>query len=460
MKKILLLSIPVLIFSGLVIGIAKVNAFARAGTAYTAKILCSEVFVAGRTAQTVNRNEFDDIHPMFDKITRHVDEAARTVSTNLYGFGKAQAVYREGRGCTVKVGLLAHQEEQSTQPPIPANPFPVASRRERNQHPRIDYPKLTRLIDGGFEDNSARHRALIVAVDGKIVYERYADYFSPATPMLSWSAAKSVLATLVGIAVKDGLIDINAPVGVPEWRGDKRRSVISWDDMLRMTSGLDFEEDYSNPNSDVNRMLFKSRSMAQSAAKAPAKYDPGTVFSYSSGTSNILARSLGDVVEEELGVDLVEYAYEKLLKPLGMQKTVLETDAGGDFVGSSYMYASPREWLKLGQLYLNKGKWNGVQIFDEDWDAYVTSPTSVSENQYGAHFWLNRDGAGDLKRKLPIFPEDMYYFAGHDGHYVFVEPTRNMVVVRLGLTRGKSVFNQVAPLISGLTLSVQPLSVN
>ncbi len=311
---------------------------------------------------------------------------------------------------------------------------------------RVDYGAVDFALTRAFENNTPNHRALLVAVDGKIVDERYAEGFDASTPFLSWSMAKSVTATLVGAAVERGFIDINDPAPVPEWEGDSDKSKITWNDLLHMQSGLGFGEDYDQVRSDVNRMLFERADAGGMAARSPVEHPPGEVWYYSSGTTNLIARTLRQVLEHE-GVDLYAFAQEAIFEPVGVATITMEPDATGSIIGSSFVYATARDWARLGQLYLQDGVWNGERLLPEGWKDYVKTPAGASDRQYGAQFWLNQDGENGRERFFSGVPEEMFFFAGHEGQYVFIIPDKKMVVVRTGMTRGRPAMAEVAPVL-------------
>ncbi|MEO1676040.1 MAG: serine hydrolase [Pseudomonadota bacterium] len=434
---------------------------ARTVSAYKAKILCSEVFVAKREASIVRSDEFNDIHPILAAVGTRIDRSANIVTASLFGLGRATAVHQAGSGCTVlpsntdadiayigyQYGVLADGQPANWNTAFADQP-----------HPGVDYQRLQDTFTGAAADKDAGHRALLVAVDGKLVGEWYAEGFSRETPFLSWSMAKSVTATLIGAAVQDGLLAIDQPLGLAQWEKDDRRA-LTWSHLLHMQSGLAFDEDYASAKSDVNRMLFSAASAGGVAALAPLAYPVGTHWSYSSGTSNILAMALAANIAAT-GQSLSDYADEKLFTPLGISDATMERDAAGNFIGSSYLYASARSWLRLGDLYLNNGQWQGKRLLPAGWTDYVATPTAQSDNQYGAHFWLNREGRPDPQtgakrpRFFPALPEDTYFFSGHDGQYVIIIPQQKMVIVRLGLTRTPDPLARVAPTIASLYASV------
>ena len=205
------------------------------------------------------------------------------------------------------------------------------------------------------------------------------------------------------------------------------------ENLLQMSSGLEFDETYA-PGSDSTRMLFTEPSASDVALESSLQFAPGTHHSYSSGTTNIISRWLfqrvGDSAQSMFG-----FIHRELYQPLGMRHTVLEPDPSGVPVGSSYIYASARDWGRLGQLMLNNGEWNGEQLLEADWVRRATEPNS-SENYraYGYQFWLNR---GDEALRWPSLPADAYFMSGNRAQSVMIVPSAKAVVVRLGWSSGR-----------------------
>ena len=426
---------------------------ARIGAGYKAKVACSEIFVAGRSPRAVIDDEFDGMDAAMEQISVKVNERMQIVrASGPLGLGGIRAVHRPGYGCTIasggRVGELPPPPES-----VEAAPWPEAPAASGEAIARVDYDAVDAALTRAFAENAAGHRAVLVAVDGRIVGERYADGFDASTKFLSWSMAKSVTGTLVGAAALQGLVDVEAPAPVPEWQGDPQKSKITWDDLLRMQSGLAFGEHYDQVRSDVNRMLFEKVEAGGAAARMAVEAPPGEVWSYSSGTTNLIARTLAQVLAEN-DSGLFAFAHEAILAPIGADNVVLEPDASGNFVGSSFAYATARDWARLGQLYLQDGVWNGERLLPEGWTDYVSAPAAASDNQYGAQFWLNRDGANGRPRFFPGVSEETYFFAGHEGQYVFIVPDKNMVIVRTGMTRGRNAMQAVAPLIAEIYAAV------
>ena len=426
---------------------------AHIGAAYKAKIACSEIFVAGRKPDAVLRDEFQNIDPFLNYLTAKPDLKKQQVSAaGPLGLGRATAQYREGYGCTLKTKHKLAELPKRTNNPRP-QPWPEAPAVTGKALPYVDYAALDFALTEAFDNKDAQHRAILVIVDGKIVEERYAEGFDAQTPLLSWSMAKSVTASLVGAAALKGIVDIDDPAPVREWTKGSEHARIRWRDLLQMQDGLDFVEDYGDTSSDVNRMLFAAPDAGAVAAAQPVAFPPGLKWAYSSGTTNLVSRTLCDKLEQD-GIDLRQFAYDALFTPIGAGSFILEPDAEGNFISSSFVYATARDWARLGQLYLQEGVWNGERLLPAWWIEFVRSPAAASNNQYGGHFWLNRDGENGVTRFAPGVPEDMYYMSGHEGQYVFIIPSKNMIVVRAGITRLKNPPEVVAPLLKEIYTAV------
>src|SRR5690606_9924109 len=270
--------------------------------------------------------------------------------------------------------------------------------------------------------------------------EKYAPGFTAESRHMGWSMTKSITNALIGILVREGKLDVEAPAPVPEWRDDERNK-ITLNHLLQASSGLSWNESYFSPTADFHTMFIKSDDKAAySASKKPA-HNPGTFFQYSSGTTNILSRIIRHTVGDSM---YHRFPYEKLFRPLGMSTAIIEPDASGTFVGSSYSFASARDWAKFGLLFLNDGVWNGERILPEGWVKYTTTPAPAAEQgEYGAQFWLNAGEKGNpTNRTYPELPTDLYWASGYEGQNVFVLPSKNLVVVKLSLSAGEFVDNQ------------------
>lgn len=443
----------------------KADRMARIGAGYKAKIACSEIFLASRPADIVLANEFAGIDPLMAQIPVRVDEKAQIVSAaGPFGLGRATAIYREWYGCTLANGGrvaqlpeidMAASDNTGAAVAEPNGTDSVGEQAGRidNTLPSAPIAAVQQALDEAFAANQPGHRGVLVIVDGAVVAEKYADGFDAETPFLSWSMGKSVMATLIGAAVHDGFIDIDDAAPVAEW-DDAERSAITWRHLLQMQSGLAFEEDYDTARSDVNRMLFEAADAGSVGAKQPLAHEPGTFWYYSSGTTNLLSRTLRAILNDA-AVDYHSYGRRRIFAPIGADSVVMEPDASGTFIASSFVYATARDWARLGLLYLNGGSWNGVQILPENWSAIVAEPAGASDRQYGAQFWLNLDGENGRARFFPGLPEEAYFFSGHEGQYVIVVPDLNAVIVRVGMTRGGGAMKASAPLFAAIDRAIR-----
>ncbi len=359
---------------------------------------------------------------------------------------KSKAIYRPGCGCTLVVGAT---EAELRRQPLPAftprrlpenQPWPDGEAGPEKARPAgWDDEKLRQAIDRHFAEPGPspkkQTRAVVVVYDGHLVAERYAPGFHQGMPLLGWSMAKSVTSAVLGIMVQKGMIDIRRPAPVPEWQhpGDPRRA-ITIDQLLRMSSGLTFEEIYK-PLRGVTTMLYGSRDFGGFAADQPLEIQPDQKWQYSSGTTNLLARIIRQTLERA-GQNSVSFIRRELFDRLGMTSAVFELDPSGTFVGSSYLIATPRDWARFGLLYLQDGIWHGQRVVPEGWVNYSATPTPLApRGQYGAHFWLNAGSASNpADRVWPRLPSDAFFADGYQGQRVVIIPSRKLVVVRFGLT--------------------------
>ena len=405
------------LLAGILGGCLYLNSLLPIITGYAAKNLASAVFVSGRDASEVEKL---DLHFSFIQYTRNkVDYGNKTV-TSRFLWGKSVAAYREGYGVTLLRGKHKDTFLEQAFPLQADSAFPELL-------PAGDSAAAARLepIARAFVDKKAYGGtpfAFVVLHKGGIVAERYGKGITPETKLLSWSMGKSFTSALVGIMAGDSLIDIHAPLGIPEWQADGRRA-ITLNHLLQMQSGLEWNENYGN-RSDVNIMLHQAEDMGLYALSKPLEHEPGTFWYYSSGTTNIVMRYLRGKFSSD--AEFLSYMRERLFKPVGIANPCFETDMNGTPVGSSYLYVTARDYARFGQLYLNDGCLGGERILPEGWVDYTRTPASASEGGYGAFFWLNRNG------RLPDVPGDMFSCNGHDGQQIYIVPSKELVVVILG----------------------------
>ena len=393
----------------------------KVGTGYAAKIVCSNVFLANRDAQAVLA---DDVqapgHSLLKYLNVSVNDADQSVTAHIFGFfAPSKAVYRPGLGCA-----NVHDEDLRPNLQIPADAVAAVSDIAIN-------PAIQHIVENPALAGPGM-RAIAVLKDGKIIAETYGKGFDASTPLLGWSMTKSVMATLIGMRIAEGRMDLKRDHLLPEWNNDDRAR-ITLADLMAMESGLKFDEDYGNVT-DVTRMLFLENNMTEFAASLPLEAQPGAKFNYSSGTANILSKLYMDSFDSR--DEAFSYAQKALFEPLGIASATLEPDASGIFVGSSYLYANARDWLYLARFLLDNGRTGDKQLLPDDFVNFMRQPSKASQGRYGsAQVWLQ--SAGVLVGTDGI-PSDAFWISGHDGQSILIVPSMQLAIVRLGLTPSRT----------------------
>jgi CubicO group peptidase (beta-lactamase class C family) len=456
--RIAILSLCALLASAAGYGVYLVSRLAPIGTAYAAKTLCSGAFVANRPVEDVIREDIRaDNHPLLRAIRPWVDASKKMASATLFGLARRDAVFHADRGCALVFDAVAPAPDVVTLDSASSSSDSFRSDTDT----KTDAERLRTAIDWAFSEPDPAKlrstRAVVVLHRGRLLSERYAAGFSAQTPLLGWSMTKSVAAALIGILVRDGKLALERNALLPQWsKADDPRAQITLDHLLRMTSGLRFTENHGDPLEDVALMLFATRDAAAYAIDKPLQAPPGTHWSYSSGTSNILAALMRQAIGGSER-DYLAFPRRALFEPIGMRYAVLESDASGTFVTSSYMYASPYDWARFGQFLLQDGTWKGKRILPEGWVKYMSTLTRESTRRdFGAHLWLKVPPPFDSTlRPVPQLPPDAFHVVGHEGQFVSVIPSRQLVVVRLGLSRGEHVWDHAA-FVAMLLAAVPP----
>jgi CubicO group peptidase (beta-lactamase class C family) len=419
------------------------------GTAVSAQVACASIFVAGRAEADVLRDDIHAFAPFTKTIVLAVDRTARTVTASAPGAATRTALYRPVAGCTLLTGDMPTEvldAQAARLKPTRGNagkPWPIGDAPVRKlvaaAEAKLDRAALDTAVSASFdEQNKGGYpdtRAILVVQGGAIVAERYAPGFDRNTELLGWSASKSIMGTLVGMLVDDGVLKLDEPAPVPEWRGEgDPRGAITLRQLLTMSSGLSFSESYV-PGNDSIKMLFEAGDMGALGAAQPLKDAPGKNWSYSSGTTNILSRIVFDATGGTLE-GMTRFAQKRLFEPTGMTSALIEPDEAGVQVGSSYAYATARDWARYGLLHLNKGKAGGKQLLSQQWLDFAVAPTKAAPRPvYGAQLWLNHAEPDGERRKLyPDLPEDTVMARGHSFQIVAAIPSQDAVIVRLGWT--------------------------
>ena len=395
---------------------------------FSAKSMASGHFIDHRSQEMIEEGD-NDIE-MITLAKNKIDENLKFATASVYGLKERKAIYREGLGAT----LINDDFDVSKPYEVPKrtkltnnSPFPYGKNEPKDSiFPNIDYAKLEKAVANAFdkkEELNKRTRSVLVIYKDKIIAEKYDTGFDKYSKILGWSMTKSITATLFGVLQKQGKIDINKPAPIAEWANDERAK-ITINDLLHMNSGLEWEEDYTKI-SDVTQMLFLDADMSKSQIDKPLAGKTNATWNYSSGTTNLLSGILRKQFKTHQ--EYLDFWYSDLIDKIGMTSMLVETDMAGNYVGSSYSWATTRDWAKFGLLYLHKGNWNGEQLFDENWATYVAAPTNGSNGDYGAHFWLNAGG------KFPDVPKDMFYCSGYQGQMIAIFPSHDLVIVRMGL---------------------------
>ena len=401
--------------------------YALIGAAYNAKTVCSCVFVAGRSQKNVEKEELYTV-PFGKQI---VDNEAQTVTASIFGLVSKTALYRPKLGCTL---LNETTPEALRQQPTIANLAPQTDALTDSVLPKIQQEALQKTLDWAFAEPDTAHpvrtRGVVVLHRGRVVAEQYAKGFDRNTPQMGWSMTKSVTNAMIGMLVKDGKLDVNKPAPVAEWKNDGRKG-ITIDNLLRMSSGLRFEENYARVG-DATKMLFSAAGAGKYALQSPVEVPPATKWYYSSGTTNILQ----EIVRRQFKThgEYLNFPHQRLFQKLGMTTATLEPDASGTYVGSSYMYASARDWAKFGQLFAQDGVWQGARILPEGWVKYSASETAHANGDYAAQFWTYVRKSG--------LPADAFSMNGFEGQYVLIVPSKQLVVVRLGCSPNEQYFDE------------------
>ncbi|WP_068398987.1 serine hydrolase domain-containing protein [Kribbia dieselivorans] len=383
----------------------------RTGTGYAALNECGVRLLAHRDDPSSDLPS----NPLVPYLRSDTSDTGST-TTILGVLAKQRAWYTEGYGCTL--GSSA-----------PALPAPVVADAARNPFSaqKVDPdPAVEKAIGVAFGEGLGT-RAVLVIRDGQIVGERYADGFSASTRQVGWSMTKSVANLMAGRLVREGKLDVTADALRPEWTDDRRN--ITVEDLLRMTSGLVWDEEYVL-GSTITTMLYDRADMAGFVAEQPLAHPPGRYQQYSSGSTNLLCA----VLAERDGSPAATLPGRTLLAPLGMSSAVLETDAVGTPVCSSSLWATPRDWAAMGQFALQQGQWDGQRLLPPNWMSWSTQVHrgDGEEVGYGAGWWVNR--LADGSTQYSAMPADTYWASGHDGQRVVVVPSRNLVVVRMGFS--------------------------
>ncbi len=300
----------------------------------------------------------------------------------------------------------------------------------------VDMEKVAAAVDAAFADPEGRTAAFVVTHRGRIIGERYGDGIDLHTPLESWSMGKSLVGTLMGVLIQQGEYRLWEPAPIPQWQGEgDPRQEIRIGDIMRMSSGLrfrapqdpDFDPDVGYP--DHLYIYTGTVDSAEWVATRPLQWPPNTVGRYRNSDPGLISYLVRQAVERR-GENHLEFPQRHLFDPLGIRDAILEPDAYGNLLLQGYEMVSARDWARLGNLYLNDGVWEGERILPEGFVEYAAAlaPAWEADGRFtygGAFFWVNGNGS------LPI-PTSAYRMAGAGGQSTHIIPTHDLVVVRLG----------------------------
>ena len=415
-----------------------------------AKIMCSAVFITGLDPEFAAENVgyFTSPYAERAKVAKPViDGQNKTVQIKLPNGVTRTAKYLGDQGCvTLPVGKdsvnFTPHSVKSALPDASKQPWPMGDVLSKDPPPPgLDLEKVKRAIDAAFEPAEAMTAAVAVTWKGRLIGERYGQGITAQTRLEGWSMGKSLTATLLGVLMQQGVYTLSQPAPIPEWNtpGDPRAK-IRIADILNMSSGLrikapqDPDYDPAGPYPDHLYLYTGSVDSFHYAATRPLQWPPGKVGRYHN-SDPVLANYLIRLAVEKRGEDYLSFPRKALFDKIGVRTMVMETDPFGNFLGQGYELASARDWARLGNLYLQRGVWNGERILPEDFVKFVSTvaPAWQADQRpvYGGFFWINGDGT------FPVSKE-VYYMNGAGGQRTVIIPSHDLVVVRLGHFKGEA----------------------
>ena len=415
-----------------------------------AKIMCSAVFITGLDPEFARQNVGYFTSPVSERSkvgSPVVDRERKEVRIPLPNGSSRVAKYLGSQGCvTLPLGQTSVNfkpvQVTSGLPDASSQAWPMGDRITSDPLPAgIDVKRVREAVDAAFDPAESMTAALVVTWRGRLIAERYGDGITNRTPLESWSMAKSLTATLLGVLMREGVYDLWQRAPVPEWqRPNDARAAIRIADILRMSSGLrirapqDPDFDRTGPYPDHLYLYTGSVNSFQYAATRPLQWPPNTVGRYRN-TDPVLINYLIRLGVEKRKQDYLSFPQRALFDKIGIRTMVIETDPFGNFLGQGYVLGSARDWARLGNLYLQDGLWNGERILPEGFATFVRTLAPAWEADkrpiYGGFFWIN--GAGEL----PV-PRDAYYMAGAGGQTTLIIPSHELVVVRMGHFKGST----------------------
>jgi CubicO group peptidase (beta-lactamase class C family) len=406
------------------------------GLAGYTKILCSAVFVSQRDPGEAAKHSAYWMMPRgeADQVSYEVDRTAKLVRAK-YADIEREARFFGDQGC-VLTGKGIHFTPvpvKTTLPDAMRQPWPMGDQPDRTPLPQeVDREKLDAAVEAAFADPSALTAGFLVVYKGHIIAERYMPGITKDTQLESWSMGKSIIATLFSLLVKDGTYTIDEPAPVAAWSapGDPRGQ-IRIVDLLHMSGGLRFVGNQEPGGArtqeypDHYYIYTGAVDAYEYSYTRPPEFPPNTEGRY----RNCDPLTIGYLVKQAVtkrGDEYLTWPQRVLFDRIGIRRQVLETDPYGNFLLTGYDYGTPRNWARLGLLYLQDGMWQGQRILPDGWSTFVsTLAPAWPRPVYGGLFWINGDGGWNL-------PRETYFMAGAGGQNTFIVPSRQLVIVRMG----------------------------
>ncbi len=422
-----------------------------------AVLMCNGLFTSHRTLEQVFAQELAYVEEPVGTVEGGeylIDRDRRFVEVGGARSGPVlRAVFREGIGCVVMAPGQGVDDIESlpemTLPYPPGNsaaiPWPMGDAIDPRPLPgEVDAARLQAASDWAFDRETPEQDtlSLIVVYKGDIIHERYADGIAMMTRTRTWSTAKSIAATLIGMLVDDGRLELDAPLPI-DWLpdvGDKDndpRNAITLRHVLNMSSGLypvdSFNMEYATGS---GLAYWNGLSSVEGARTRALIREPGTHWDYENYDTLLAVYAMKLALGG--GRSYAEFPRKALFDRIGMRNTLPSTDRFGDFIFSSQVYTTARDLARFGLLYAQGGTWQGERLISEEWIEFVRTPapsTASRGHDYGGQFWLVPDDRTDV-------PNTAYATAGNRGQYVIVVPTHDLVIVRRGLDYGGQGFNR------------------
>lgn len=411
-------------------------------TAFAAKGMCSSVFLADKEPARIEAEDLS-FFPISLARTK-VDYEEKTATSTVFGLAKRKAVFREGAGAVIVLKTDVNELRKSGfRLPDPGFlqdtiPWPKGNILADTMPSGVNFARLHELIDTCFDAPGSepfkKTLGIAVVYKNQLIAEKYFDDYDFNTKFHGWSMTKSLTGAWAGILADNGQLAMEEPAGINAWKNDER-SNITVKNVLQMSTGLKWYENYFTI-SDATVMLMQSENMFEYIIRCKAAHTPGTFWNYSSGDANLLSGIIRNRLNDD--AQYHEGLYKNLLYPLGMLNTNVETDAAGLFVASSYCYGTTRDWARFGLLFLNDGVFACDTLLSKPWVDFMKTPAEASNGKYAGTFWLKEP---EEKNRLTDVPGDIFFADGFQGQRIYIVPSKELVVVRLGFGMGNFSMN-------------------